>query len=239
MIKIKLGLIVLLLLGLSSLNAQTMKRYEVKSGEIQYKILGTGNMMGIPTKISGKSSLVFKDYGSLELSHEKFSQDIMGDKEITEDITKFDGGMVYSVDLEEKIIYKQKIPLDSDDPALSLKGKKSLAALGGKKIGNEKVLGYDCEIWELSGVKTWMYKAVPLKTETKVMGIKQTQVASSVKFDISISEDKFKLPNYPIKTMADMMQENQMQMQKEMQNMSPEQRKMMKDMMQNMGKMFQ
>lgn len=229
----KISLFVVLLFGVISLFAD-MKRYEIKSAQIQYEISGSGNMMGMPTKMSGTSSLIFKEYGNIEVTHEKFSQDIMGQKEITEDITKFDAGIVYSVNLEDKVIYKQKIPLDSDDPALSLKGKKSLEALGGKKLGTEKVLGYNCEIWELSGVKMWMYKSVPLKTETTTMGIKQIQVAKSVEFDISISDDKFKLPNYPIKTRSDMMSESM----KEMESMSPEQKKMMQDMMKNMGGML-
>lgn len=232
-----LSLLVVLFLGVTSLFAQ-VKRYEIKSAQIEYEILGSGNIMGIPTNISGTSSLIFKDYGSLELNHEKFSQDTMGQKEITEDITKFDNDTVYSVDLEDKVIYKQKIPVDSDDPALTLKGKKALSSLGGKKLGVEKILGYPCEIWEFSGVKTWFYKAVPLKSEATIMGIKQTQIAKSVKFDVSISDDKFKLPNYPIKTRADMMNEGMKQMQMEMENMSPEQKKMMQDMMKNMGEMF-
>jgi len=233
----KFSLLLLLSLGVVSLFAD-MKRYEIKSAQIQYEILGTGNVMGVPTKINGTSSLLFKDYGNLEITHEKFSQDIMGQKETTEDIIKLEGNTVYSVDLEDKIIYKQKIPLDSDDPALSLKGKKSLVSLGGKLIGMGKVLEYDCEIWELSGIKMCMYKSVPLKTETTIMGIKQTQIAKKIKFNLSISDDKFKLPNYPIKTRVDMMSENIKQMEEEMRNMTPEQRKMMQDMMKNMGGMF-
>ncbi len=229
----KISLLVLLVFGVISLFAD-MKRYEIKSAQIEYVISGSGNMMGIPTEIDGSSSLIFKDYGNTEITHEKFSQVVMGQKETTEDITKIDSGIVYSVNLEDKVIYKQEIPLDSDDPALSLKGKKSLEALGGKRLGSEKILDYDCEIWELSGVKMWMYKAVPLKTETNVMGILQTQIAKKVQFNGTISDDMFKLPNYPIKTRGDMREEAM----KQMENMSPEQKKMMEDMMKNMGGMM-
>ena len=79
-----------------------------------------------------------------------------------------------------------------------------------------------------------IYKGVPLKTETNTMGLKQIQIAKSAKFDISISDDKFKLPNYPVKTRADMMGEAM----KQMEDMSPEQKKMMQDMMKNMGGMM-
>lgn len=237
MFKIKLSFIVLAFFIVLSSNA-SMKRYEVKSGQVEYETVGEGSMMGMPTKMSGKSTVIFKDYGAVELMHDKTTQTIMGQKEVEEDITKFDNGVVYSVDNEEKVIFKQQVPVDSKDPMLIEKGKKSLEAIGGKIIGTDKIAGFKCNVWQLQGYKMCVYKAVPLKMETTVMGIKQTQIAKSAKFNISISDDKFKLPNYPIKTMSDMMGENMKQMQQEMQNMTPEQKKMMQDMMKNMGQMF-
>lgn len=227
----------LLILGTTYLFAD-MQRYLVKSGEVQYKITGNGSMMGIETKLEGESSLYFKDYGSIELTKEKTTQDIMGQKEIEEDITKFENGMVYSVDLEEKVIYKQKIPIDSDDELFQNRDENSLKSIGGKMIGNDKVAGYKCDLWELNGAKICIYKGVPLKTETIVMGTTHTQVATSVKFNISIADDKFALPNYPIKSMSDIRAQRQEEMKQQMENMSPEEKKMMQDMMKNMGGMF-
>ncbi len=235
--KLKIGLIVFLIVSVTSLFAD-MKRYEVKSGEIQYEISGSGTMIGVTTEISGSSSLFFKDYGRIELNKERIVQEMMGQKEISEDIVKIDGDIVYSVDLEENVIYKQKMPDDSKDAVLKTKGAKSLESLGGKKIGTEKVAGYNCDIWELSGVKMCLYKGVPLKTETNTMGVVQSKIAKSIKFNISIDNNKFNLPDYPIKSMSDKMKENQKQMEEQMKNMSPEQKKMMQDMMKNMGGMF-
>ncbi len=215
-----------------------MKRYLVKSGEVQYKISGSGSMMGMPTKLQGESFLYFKDYGSIELSREKTSEDIMGQKELEEDITKFENGIVYSVDLEDKVIYKQTILLDEDDEIFQNKDEDSLKSLGGKKVGSEKIAGYKCDVWELSGTKICIYKAVPLKIESTAMGISHTQLATSAKFDISIDDEKFTLPNYPIKSMSDIREQRQKEMKKQMENMSPEEQKMMKDMMENMGGMF-
>lgn len=237
MCKIRFSFIVLAFFLVLSSNA-SMKRYEVKSGQIEYETIGEGSMMGVPTKMSGKSSVIFKNYGAIELMHDKTTQTIMGQKEIEEDITKFDNGTVYSVDHEEKVIFKQEVPVDLKDPMLIQKGKKSLESLGGKRIGTEKVAGFKCDVWQLKDYKMCIYKAVPLKMETNVMGIKQIQIAKTVKFNISISDEKFKLPNYPIKSMSDMMGENMKQMQEEMQGMTPEQKKMMQDMMKNMGQMF-
>jgi hypothetical protein len=66
------------------------------------------------------------------------------------------------------------------------------------------------------------------------MGIIETQIATKVQLNISIDENKFKLPNYPIRTIKDIMEENQ----KQMEDLSPEQQKMMEEMMKSMGEMF-
>ncbi len=222
-----------LVLSASSLFADT-KRYEVKSAAIDYKISGSGSMMGMPTKLIGKKSLVFKNYGALELSKEHRVQTIMGQEEIEDEIIKFDNGVVYSVDNEENVIYKQTIPKDQKDIYFNQDGQKGLKSLGGVKIGSEKVAGYKCDIWNVSGVSMCIYKGIPLKIETEAMGIKETQVATKIQLNISLDDNKFKLPNYPIRTIKDVMRENQ----KQMENLAPEQQKMMEEMMKSMGNMF-
>ena len=235
--KISSSLLILLVL-LNTYSFASMKRYLVKSGEVEYKIVGNGMMMGISTKLEGDSFLYFKDYGNTEVTKEKISQDIMGQKEIEQDITKFENGMVYSVDFEEKVIYKQKVPVDLDDPMLQNKGEESLKSLGAKKIGSDKIAGYNCTTWELHDAKMCIYKGVPLKIETSTMGVTQIQIAKKAKFDNKIDDVKFQLPNYPIKSMADIQRMRQEEMESQMQNMSPEQKKMMQDMMKNMGNMY-
>lgn len=229
----QLSFVLLLFLMTISLDA-SMIRYEVKTGIVKYDINGEGSVMGVKTKLSGNSSIIFKEYGAIEMMYEKISQDVMGEKEIQEDFTKFDNGTVYSIDEEEKVIYKQDISNDSEDLFFANKGEKSLVSLGGKKKGTSKVLGFSCDIWKFSDATMCIYKAIPLKIETTVMGIKQTQVAIEASFYIPISDEKFQLPNYPIKTMSDVMDENMNQME----NMTPEQKKMMEEMMKNMGGMM-
>lgn len=159
----------------------------------------------------------------------------MGQDEIEDETTKFDNGIVYSVDNEENVIYKQTIPKDQKDIYFNQDGKKGLESLGGVKVGSEKVAGYKCDIWNVSGVSMCIYKGIPLKIETETMGIKETQIATKVKLNISLDDSKFKLPNYPIRTMKDMMRENQ----KQMEDLPPEQQKMMEEMMKSMGGIFE
>lgn len=210
--------------------ASEMKRYEIKSGEVLYDISGNGVMMKMPTTISGKSRVIFKEYGAVELTQEKITQTLMGQADITNEITKFDKGIVYSVDEEEKVIFKQKVPMDSDDYLYLGKGESYLESIGGNKLGTQTILGYKCDIWDLSGVRMCLYKSFPLKIESEMMGVIHVQTAKSIKFDISLSDKEFALPSYPIQSMEDVMQENL----KQMENLPPEQQKMMHEMMRNM-----
>ena len=74
--------------------------------------------------------------------------------------------------------------------------------MGGKKIGDEKFLGYTCEIWDVMGAKQWMYKGTVLKLEMTVMGIKTVKEAVSAKFNVSVADKHFKLPDFPIQKEA-------------------------------------
>jgi hypothetical protein len=77
-------------------------------------------------------------------------------------------------------------------------GEAMLKQMGGKKIGTDKVLGYTCDVWEMMGTKQCIYKGIPLKIESNVMGLKNTEVATKAEFDISISDEDLKLPDFPI-----------------------------------------
>jgi hypothetical protein len=48
------------------------------------------------------------------------------------------------------------------------------------------------------GTKQCIYKGIPLKVVSDVMGIKNIEVATKAEFDISLSKDDFKLPDFPI-----------------------------------------
>jgi hypothetical protein len=77
-------------------------------------------------------------------------------------------------------------------------GEAMMKKMGGKKLGTDKVLGYTCDMWDLMGSKQCMYKGIPLKIETDVMGMKSTEIATKAEFDIGLSKDDFKLPDYPV-----------------------------------------
>jgi len=88
-------------------------------------------------------------------------------------------------------------------------GEAMMIKMGGKKLGTAKVLGYTCTVWNLMSVKQCMYKGIPLKVESNMMGMKSIEVATKAEFDISLSSDDFGLPAYPIYAMDTMNSQKQ------------------------------
>ena len=196
----------------NSVNSTKLKRYLVKSGIITYKTSVSGKIMGSTISGSGTKNIYFKDWGAMELNKEDNKKvtkmNILGQKkaDVVEKhtINKLDNGKSYSVDTKNKVIYLRRDPAmemmktfnDGDvvDP-----GKKMLESMGGKIIGEEKVLGYTCELWKIPGGKEWAYKGIALRLEMTVMGVKSTMEATSAKFNIAVPDKYFELPDYPIK----------------------------------------
>ena len=197
---------IFLFLGVVSLFAQT-NRYDVKSGMVEYEIIGSGDVMGSPTTVSGTSKLYFKDFGNVELSDEKIQQTVDGDKEEERLVSKIMGENVYTVDFVDEVIYTQKMVLDDDTASLNIKSKEAFISMGAKNLGVEKILGYDCDVWLLGEDKIWVYNSVPLKLISKSLGLVQIQEAKLAVFNIIIKDDKFKLPSYPVKAMDEIIGE--------------------------------
>ena len=216
--KLHIFILMILVLSACSGNSQSkLKRYGVKSGMVQYKITTSGNVMGGTISGSGTASLYFKDWGAVELKEEKStkttSMKLFGrskvDKQSTHTMDKLDNGKSYSVDFNEKVIYVKNDPMmemmkESGTDAGEA-GKKMLESMGGKKIGNEKYMGYDCEVWSIPGGKEWIYKGVVLKVDVQMMGVRTVKEATDVKFDVSVPGSKFELPDFPIKKLDEMM----------------------------------
>lgn len=193
-------------------NDTKLKRYQMSSGIVKYATKISGKVMGSTISGSGTEELYFKDWGNLELkksdSKKITKMNIFGQKktDVTEEhtINKLDNGKSYTVDNNRKIVYLRR------DPAMEMMktfnggnvvdpGKKMLESIGGKIIGKENVLGYNCDVWQIPGGKQWMYKGLPLKLEMTVMGITTTNTATSAKFDTNVPDKYFELPDYPIK----------------------------------------
>lgn len=195
----------------SSKQENKLKRYEVKSGMIQYKMTMNGNVMGSQITGSGTESLYFKDWGNLELVEENSTTttntNVLGhkstDTSITHSMSKLDNGESYHVDFDKKSIFlRRDMAMDLNKAFaggdVNKTGKEMLEGMGGKMTGNENFLGYNCEVWDIHGAKQLMYKGAVLKLEMTMMGITTIKEATSAKFDSSVPDKYFKLPDYPI-----------------------------------------
>ena len=107
---------------------------------------------------------------------------------------------IYTVDFNKEMIYvvsnmgaEVYATMNTDES-----GEEILKSMGGKKVSDEKFLGYTCDVWEVAGGKQWLYKGVVLKSEVSLMGMKTLMEATSAKFDISVEAAHFKLPDFPV-----------------------------------------
>ena len=221
----KLSILLSFAIALISCNGNSqnqLKRYEVKSGIVKYTSTISGKILGSKIAGSGTENLFFNNWGSLELKESASEQTttvkIFGKEKIettsTHVINKLDNGESYLADFDTKIITVGRDPMmdmmkQSNTNATEV-GKNMLESMGGKKVGNESVLGHNCEVWDVMGAKQWLYKGVMLKMEVTVLGIKTITQATSAKFDISVADVNFKLPNFPIQKMEGFMNNAEM-----------------------------
>lgn len=194
-------------------NAQNkLKRYDIKSGIVEYVTTTSGKVMGSTIDGSGTETLYFKDWGALELKESMLSQtttmkflgNTSTETEETHTMVKLDNGESYSVDFNKETIYATRdLAMDmimenqADGNAREI-GESMLESMGGKKTGTEKFLGYTCDVWEIMGGKQWIHKGLMLKMEMNAMGISTKTEATSVKLDVSVPDDNFNLPDFPI-----------------------------------------
>ena len=209
---IKVSLVAVLSSSILVAGTNQMKMYDVKSGKIEYEIKGSGEIMGSKMQTVGKKRVIFDAYGAKNLTEENKieKQTVMGQKNVTKShtMTYMKNGMTYHVDFDQRRIMRMEnmgagmAMLMGGGKNMNQTGEEMMAKMGGKKIGTDKVLGYTCDVWDLMGIKQCMYKGIPLRVESNMMGIKNTEVATKAEFDISLSDDDFKLPDFPIYDMG-------------------------------------
>ncbi len=210
-----LTIIFSLLFAMSSCNGNAqnkLKRYDIKSGIIEYVTTTNGKVMGSTIDGSGTEKLFFKDWGAVELKESELSQTtsmkFMGNASTetkeTHTMVKMDNGESWSVDFNKKQIYASRdmamdmIKANQPDGDAGKVGESMLVSMGGKKTGTGQILGYTCDIWEIMGGKQWIYKGLMLKIEMTVLGITTKTEATSVKLDVSVPDANFRLPDFPI-----------------------------------------
>lgn len=230
-------------------SADKMKRYEIKSGKIVYDISTSGNVMGMVTiESKGTKKVTFDDNGLKHLVEEhKVTKEVaMGqakeDKSHT--IQYMTDDFIYSADFKKKKITRMKNPaiemmkMFGDNKSMKKTGEEMMKSMGGKKTGTDKVLGYACEVWNMMGVKQCIYKGIPLRIESNIMGMKSMEIATKADFDISLNKDDFKLPDFPISDMQVGYPSGETGMDKSMHKQAPSSPEDMEKAMKAMGAMM-
>lgn len=182
------------------------KLYEFRSMAVEYEIRSEGN----GSKLSGSKSLWIDDYGNKqsEIRKETTTITILGNNtnEIKEEQIITLGNFVYTINLKEKTGTKQDIEVfrkmgEAFAGHLSRTGtsakeftKDFVEKNGGKWLASETFLGKKCDVIEMMGVKQWIYKGVPLRIESNMMGMKISETATKIAEDVSVPAEKFAVP---------------------------------------------
>lgn len=193
-----------------------MKKYQIKSGIVEYKISGSQQ---------GTHILYFDNWGLLSSELQEVTTNIMGMSVKSSTLNISDKEWTYSINLDEKTGTKisnkdiQDLLNSIDKKDMEELGRKMMERLGGKKIGNETFLNRNCEVWEISKLKSkiWVYKFIPLKTIMNVLG-EVTIEAINIQENVPVSADKFVVPK-GIKITEQQITDEQKQMSEEMMKM--------------------
>jgi hypothetical protein len=189
-----------------SLSAKEIfKRYPVKSATILYDVNTTGESVGLRTKTLGVARLVFDKWGALEVKEEDSTEVQTGDYNETREkhsLSKIDYGTVYSVDYDEKIIYKTR---DADmDTAiaqgldLSNENFDFLKDIHAVKEGNMTIAGLKCDLWKGQDQSVCLYKGIPLLISIDTEGFHSSRTAVYAVINKPIMQSEFALPHFPI-----------------------------------------
>ncbi len=197
--RIKAVYVVIVFLNISCIHASISDHsYEVEKGMVRYDIYGGGVLTNETNlTLKGKATLRFKDWGTTLLSEEEgvvITSGALKSKQKIESLEKQTKDAVYTVDFKNKKIHKRK---NSVANALKEHNTEGL-----KKIGQENIVGLDCDIWEGLGVRKCLYKGIPLKIESEILGITYRKVATNILFDVNSSAEGCRLPDFPKENFA-------------------------------------
>jgi len=173
--------------------SMTKQAFEVEKGLVTYDIYGGGALTEETNlTLHGNAILRFKDWGSTLLAEDEGVVETSGalnSKQSIMSLEKQTGDAVYTVDFKNEKIHERKNSLSSTLQELSTEGL--------KKVGEDKVAGLVCDLWEGRGVRKCLHKGLPLKIESEILGISYHKVATEVVFDIKKSTEAFELPAFP------------------------------------------
>ncbi len=207
--KIKLGLFLHLLIVSFILHTPAFaadnpweQKLPFKNATIEYEVTGSAN---------GSETFYTTQYGQLQATYRKTTQKVMFVTMNTDEIEIITPDWVYNIDMTEKTGTKTANPvkfmmeeynnLSSKEKKMVRKNAEEMGTFvsGGAQVqfqqNAEKILGYNCDLTTMSGSTVYLIHgtAVPLKSETNMMGMNFSSTATSIKTG-SVSMDVFTPP---------------------------------------------
>jgi len=174
------------------------KKFGVKSGKIIMKLDGNAK---------GTKTIYFDDYGDKYYEEEKSVTEInmfgVTDKSETDEVLIMNKNQFWNIDRIKGENYTGTLmgyQMGKDySQGLTEADQKQLVdniinSMGGQRLGEEDVLGYQCEKINVMGINMWLYKGITLKTEGNIMGVVTKETATSFDENISIPASKFEAP---------------------------------------------
>jgi len=190
---IKLTALLCLVINLG--NKANAQKFAIKSGYVEYELTGstTGikkiwwDNYGVNSYTETQSVSVVKMFGITSETKEHI-------------INVMKGENFWSANLEEGSGQKGVNPYyqmgkdfaeSLSDAEIKQLEKQIMDALNAEKIGTESILGNTCDIFNVMGAKSWIYKGIVLKSDANVMGIHNIETAVKFEKNITVPASKF------------------------------------------------
>ena len=194
--KIKVLFTSIMMLAAVSLFAQEenapVKKYGFKSAIAKFATEVMGQAV--------ESTIYIDEYGAKECQKAKVEVPGMGTME-SGVISK--EGKTWNVNYTMKQVQEVEIN-PGDQPNFLDLNEETRKKFKIEEVGQEKVLDYDCTVYTLvttsgeisANAKLWVYKGLPMKTETEAMGMKVTNVVTEFKEDAMVLPQVFDVPKF-------------------------------------------
>jgi len=182
----------------------------LKTGKIIYKTIATSDFGAAGSaETIGTERFVFKDWGNVRLTERENESTVKTinpntgavttNIESSHDLEKWVTPKNYDVNFKKEIINVVDFSsiyqsLTAEEIADSLK---PTAGNNVSYVGEDVVLGYVCDVYQIGTVTLCLFNNITLKSEVNFgASIKSTTVATSITFNTYILEDEFKLPSF-------------------------------------------
>lgn len=179
---------VLFVTAITTAMLPAQERLPYKSAIVKYRISGDYQ--------SGEMEMYIDDYGEKRCTIMKVDM-AMGDIDTSSHTMMiFKGNDVYNINLKDRTGTKATMTPEQKEQMMQMAQQMSEEAMKsrGDMIGTETILGKPCEIYEISGMKIWIWNGLNLKSETSMMGYYCAE-AVSLKVDTRIPTSQFEPPS--------------------------------------------